>query len=128
MKTLSLIFWALVALALVTLGLANRDIVRLSALPDPVSQAVGWGGAIELPLFLVILLGVGAGLLLGVIWEWIREMPERAQAKATARELAALRAEVAKLKGEQAREQHGSDLIALVDQPLGASRGLGWQR
>ena len=99
MRTLSILFWGLVAALLVTLGLANRGLVRLSALPDALGDAAGVSPALDLPLFMVVLGSFGLGMLLGLVWEWIREIPERAQARATARELASLRAEVARLRG-----------------------------
>lgn len=99
MRTLSILFWGLVAALLVTLGLANRGLVRLSALPDALGDAAGVSPALDLPLFMVVLGSFGLGMLLGLVWEWIREIPERAQARATARELAFLRAEVARLRG-----------------------------
>lgn len=115
MRTLSLIFWLLVGAALVTLGLANRDLVTLSLLPDALGGLVGWAPSLAMPVFLVILLGFGAGMLLGLVWEWIREIPERAQARATARELDRLRAEVARLQG---RPGDGRDEVqALLGAP-----------
>lgn len=113
MRVISGLFWLLVALALVVLGLANREMVELKLLPDAIEARVGALPDLELPLFLVILGSVGLGLVLGLIWEWIREIPERAEARRTARELERLRAEVAREKGTQAR----TDVLAGLDLP-----------
>jgi uncharacterized integral membrane protein len=113
MRVISGLFWLLVAAALVVLGLANRGMVELKLLPDAISERVGYLPDFELPLFLVILGSVGLGLVLGLIWEWIREIPERAEARRTARELERLRAEVAREKGAAAR----SDVLAGLDMP-----------
>lgn len=113
MRVISGLFWLVVAGALVVLGLANRGIVELKLLPDAIQARVGALPDLELPLFLVILGSVGLGLVLGLVWEWIREIPERAEARRTARELERLRAEVAREKGTQAR----SDVLAGLDLP-----------
>jgi putative membrane protein len=110
-RTLSLIFWGLVAVLLVTVGLANRDLVTLRLVPEGLSAL--WGGTpdLDVPVFVVVLAGFAAGMLLGLVWEWIREIPERAQARATARELERLRAEVARLQG---RPGDGRDEVAVL--------------
>lgn len=113
MRVISGLFWLLVAVVLVVLGLANRGIVELKLLPDAIQARVGALPDLELPLFLVILGSVGLGLVLGLIWEWIREIPERAEARRTARELERLRADVAREKGTQAR----TDVLAGLDLP-----------
>ena len=113
MRVISGLFWLLVAAVLVVLGLANRGMVELKLLPDAIEARVGALPDLELPLFLVILGSVGLGLVLGLIWEWIREIPERAEARRTARELERLRAEVAREKGTQAR----TDVLAGLDLP-----------
>jgi uncharacterized integral membrane protein len=115
MRTLSAVFWALVAAILVTVGLANRDLVRLRVLPEALSDAVGVAPDIDLPLFMVVFLGFALGLLLGLVWEWIREIPERREARATARELQRLRAEVARLGG---RPGERDEVAALLDVPV----------
>lgn len=114
MRPLLTAFWAVVAAALITAGLANRELVPVRLLPESIKAAMGFGPTVELPLFLIILGGFGFGLLAGVVWEWIREIPERAEARATARELARLRAEVARLRGEAAR---GDEVFSLLDAP-----------
>lgn len=113
MRVISGLFWLLVAVVLVVLGLANRGMVELKLLPDALEARVGALPDLDLPLFLVILGSVGLGLVLGLIWEWIREIPERAEGRRTARELERLRAEVAREKGTQAR----SDVLAGLDLP-----------
>lgn len=113
MRVISGAFWLLVAAALVVLGLANRGMVELRLLPEAIEARLGALPDLELPLFLVILGSVGIGLVLGLIWEWIREIPERAEARRTARELERLRAEVARGTGAPAR----GDVLAGLDLP-----------
>ena len=119
MRTLTGIFWALVAVGLIVLGLANRGIVRLRVLPEALGELAGVSPDLDLPLFLVILGGVALGLLVGFVWEWIREIPERAQARASAREVERLRAEIGRLRGTAPVGTGGRpDVLALIAAPL----------
>ncbi|MDG1376178.1 MAG: LapA family protein [Yoonia sp.] len=112
MKTLRYAFWAIVALILILVGLANRGMVTLRAMPASFSDYLGISPDIQMPLFVAIFIGVGVGLLLGFVWEWIREYKERAVGRAKAREVEALRRELAALKTSQAPK--GDDVLALL--------------
>lgn len=113
MKTLRYAFWAIVALCLVFVGLANRGVVTVQAMPVAFSDLLGISPNTDLPLFIVIFLSVGVGLLLGFVWEWIREYRQRAEAKAKTRELDALRRELAALKTSAAPKV--DDVLALLE-------------
>lgn len=114
MKTIRYVFWAIVGLCLILVGLANRGAVTVRAMPTSVADLLGISPDISLPLFVVIFLGVGAGLLIGFVWEWLREHRQRAQARVKARELETLRREVEQLRGEAAKAK-GDDVLALLD-------------
>lgn len=114
MKTIRYAFWAIVGLCLILVGLANRDIVTVRAMPTALADLLGLSPDISLPLFVVILLGVGAGLLIGFVWEWLREHRQRAEARAKARELETLRREVEQLRGQAAKAK-GDEVLALLD-------------
>lgn len=75
----------------VTVALANRAPVTLALWPDSVTAILGFGHAITLPLFVVVVGSVGLGLLMGFVWEWLRERGIRAEAARAKRELEALR-------------------------------------
>lgn len=115
MKTIRYAFWAVVGLLLILIGLANRDFVTLRAMPEPVSNLLGVSPDISLPLFVVILLGVGAGLLIGFFWEWIREYRIRADARINSREVENLRREVDQLRGAAAGAKSDDDVLALLE-------------
>lgn len=105
---------AIFALALISVALANRDMVTLEVLP---AEVAGWFAVtpqVELPLFLVILGSIVAGLLVGFIWEWIREFGERAEKARLARETRRLEREIARLKGE--KHEGKDDVLALLDE------------
>lgn len=105
---------AIFGLALVLIALANRNLVTLRVLPDELAGFAALNPTYELPLFVVIFGGIALGLIVGFIWEWIREAGERAAAARQARELASLRAEVKRLKGEKHKDK--DEVLALLDQ------------
>ncbi|KAJ02942.1 LapA family protein [Sulfitobacter mediterraneus] len=105
---------AIFAVALISVALANRAVVPLKILPTEVSHWFAVNPQIELPLFLVILGSIVAGLLVGFVWEWIREYGQRAEAARQAREMRRLEREVARLKGE--KHQGKDEVLALLDE------------
>jgi uncharacterized integral membrane protein len=107
------LFLALVALTLVFLALANREPVTLHALPEGLHLWLGWPNTIQLPLFLVILGGIVVGLLIGFVWEWLREHRHRAEAVTQRREKQKLEREVQTLKGRQ--NEGKDDVLALLE-------------
>lgn len=102
------------AMALVAVALANRNYVSVQVLPNEVAGFFTMNPQISLPLFIVIYGGVLAGLLVGFIWEWIREHDQRAAAARTAREMRRLEREVKRLKGE--RNEGKDEVLALLDE------------
>jgi len=105
---------AVFALALILIALANRNMVQVKVLPDELSGLAALNPSYELPLFVVIFGGILLGLIIGLIWEWIREHGERAEAARKARELSALRAEVRRLKGEKRKDK--DEVLAILDE------------
>ncbi|MDG0990349.1 MAG: LapA family protein [Yoonia sp.] len=113
MKTIRYAFWAIVGLCLILVGLANRGVVTVRAMPEALFDLLGISADVQLPLFMVIFAGVAAGLLIGFLWEWVREHRIRAEGRAKAREVEALRREVATLKSE--KTSGGDDVLALLE-------------
>ncbi len=107
-------FTALVALVLVTIALANRSVVEVKLFPDALAALAGFNFNLSLPLFLMLGLAVGAGLLLGFVWEWFREHGYRAEAARLARENDAMRAQLERAK-QVAPSIHKDDVLALVE-------------
>ena len=116
MKTIRYTFWAVVGLCLILIGLANRDIVTVRAMPEALGELLGLSPDIQLPMFIVIFLGVGAGLLIGFLWEWVREYRIRADARGKSREVESLRRELAQLRGASGGDAGGDDVLALLEQ------------
>ena len=105
---------AVFGLALIAVALANRNVVQIKLLPEEISGLFALAPRVELPLFLVIYGGILVGLLVGFVWEWIREHGQRAEAARTAREMRRLEREVTRLKGEKHKGK--DEVLALLDE------------
>mgnify|MGYP000294520314 CR=1 FL=1 len=104
---------AALAIVLVSVSLANSIFVELKLMPDAVAELAGFNFAISLPLFVVVLGGVGAGLVIGFLWEWIREHKHRREAAEKAREARKLNREVSKLKKQ--KNEGKDEVLALLE-------------
>ncbi len=104
---------AVLALAVLTVALANRSLVTVRALPEDMALFLGFGGAAEVPLFLVVFGGVVMGLLIGFVWEWAREAKHRGAASRNSREVARLEREIARLRRDRAEPE--DEVLALFD-------------
>ncbi len=105
---------AIFGIALVTIALANRELVTLKVLPDELGSAAAVHPSLQVPLFAVIFVSIFVGLVLGLIWEFMIEQGKKAELKKQASEAAKLRAEIASLKAEKHKD--ANDVLALLDQ------------
>lgn len=106
-------FLALLVIVLVTLALANRDPVTLEALPANLAAFAGVEWQISLPLYVVIFGSIVAGVLIGFVWEWLREHKHRAAASTKAREVTRLERELAVMRDTKPEQK--DDVLALLD-------------
>jgi lipopolysaccharide assembly protein A len=112
-RLLRLLILGLIGLLLLTLALANRASVPVHLLPDDLAALTGFSWSVEVPLFVVIFGGIILGVLIGFVWEWLRETKHRTSASAKAREVARLERELSGLRG--ARTGPGDEILALLD-------------
>ena len=103
-----------IALCLLTVALANRAPVTVKALPDDLTALLGYGWQMDLPLFAVLFGGVAIGLLIGFVWEWLREHRHRAEASSKAAEARRLQRELAAMRDAKG-EVHQDDVLALIE-------------
>jgi lipopolysaccharide assembly protein A len=71
--------------------------------------------AAEIPLFLAIFGGIVAGLFIGFVWEWLREMKHRSTASTKSREVTRLERELAVLRDSTSVPK--DEVLALLDAP-----------
>ncbi len=102
-----------IALCLLTVALANRAPVTLKALPEDLAGLAAAQWQVELPLFVVIFGGVAIGLLIGFVWEWLREHRHRSTASSKTREAARLQRELAAMRDAKGTPQ--DDVLALLE-------------
>jgi uncharacterized integral membrane protein len=96
MQTVKLIVLGLLAVILITLGVANMAAVELYLLP---AALFGDSFSIKgLPLAVVILAAVLMGILAGLVIEFMREHKQRSVAAEKRREIVRLRQEVTRLR------------------------------
>jgi uncharacterized integral membrane protein len=116
MRYVKYAFLALIGLTLLTLALANRQTVALQLLPQDMATFLGFNFGVELPLFLVILGGVVTGLVVGFVWEWLREHRHRAEAARARKDAKRLEDELGKARVAKAKASSGDDeLLALIE-------------
>jgi len=114
MRYIRYAFLAALGIVLISVSLANRGMVTLKLLPQALADLFGFDPGISLPLFVVVLGGIAAGLIIGFIWEWLREFKHRRQAGQSTAKVRKLEREVTKLKDE--KHQGKDEVLAILDE------------
>lgn len=114
MRYLRYAILAVLGIILISVSLANRNMVSLKLMPDDLADLAGFNLSVSLPLFLVVLGGIVSGLVIGFVWEWLREHKHRREAGQKHREVRSLKREVSKLKKE--KNQGKDEILALLDE------------
>ena len=109
LRTLFLIFLALI---LVVISLANSENVSIYLLQTDLSSLMETTISINIPLFLVFFSGIFIGLVIGFVWEWLREYKFRVEANLNEKRLS--RAEI-ELSEMHAKDNKGDDVLTLLD-------------
>ena len=111
-RTFRYIVLVIIAIVLLIVAMANRAAVTVRLLPDDIAAFFGGTWALEMPLFLALFGGVVAGLLIGFVWEWVRESKYRGTASSKSREVARLERELAVLRDTKPEAE--DDVLALL--------------
>jgi len=114
MRYIRYAFLGVLGIVLISVSLANRGAVTLKLVPDDFAGLLGVNFAVSLPLFVVVLGGIAAGLVIGFFWEWMREYKHRREAGQKHRELRKLEREVTRLKRDNVKDQ--DEVLALLDE------------
>lgn len=115
MSLVKYVFLAVLAVLLIVVALANAGTVTLRVLPEAMAGFLGWSWQVTLPMFVVILGAIVVGLLIGFVWEWLREHKHRSAARSERREKEALKRENEKLRTERRGSQKNDDVLALLE-------------
>ncbi len=111
MRYLRYSFYAVLMLILIVLALANREVVTLALLPEQLARFMPV--SVQVPMYIVIMLAMLFGLLVGYILEYFREHKIRREAAQKRREVAKLSQEVDSLKKQSGVEE--DDVLALLN-------------
>ncbi|MDO6730099.1 LapA family protein [Marinovum sp. 2_MG-2023] len=114
MRYIKYAFLAVVGLAIIAVAVANRGLVTLTLLPPGLAELAGVNQSITLPLFAVIIAGVAAGLLIGFVWEWLREFKQRAESARKDSEIKQMKRELRRLRDE--KHEGEDEVLALLDE------------
>ena len=113
MRYIRYLFLAVIGIALIVVALANRGMVTLRLMPEELATPFGLSGSLTMPLFVVIFLGIVAGLFIGFVWEWMREFKYRHDLSKKGKEVHRLERE---LKVQKAKNGEGTDdVLALIE-------------
>ena len=115
MRYVRMLLVALLAIILVGVALANRQLVTVSLFPGRLDRYMGGDWQVQMPLFLVIILALLAGMILGLIWEWMREAAVRQESARRAHDLQVLEREVRGLRVTHHAPR--DEVLAILDAP-----------
>ncbi|EIE49209.1 phosphoribosylanthranilate isomerase [Salipiger aestuarii] len=113
MRYIRYAFLAVLAVVLVAIAMANRSLVELQLLTDELASLLRFQLGISVPVFLVFFGGIVFGLLIGFIWEWLREHKHRAEARHRKAQVRKLEHELRKTQAE--RDQGKDEVLAILD-------------
>ena len=114
-RIIKYIFLAILAVLLLTVALANRELITLRLLTPELEGLLGFSYALSLPVYAVVLGSVALGLLIGFIWEWIRESKHRSEVAKRQDQVRSLKREMIKMKGEAGDQK--DDVLAILENP-----------
>lgn len=115
MRYVRMLFVVLLAVILIGLALANRQLVTVSLFPGRLDSFLGGDWSAQMPLFLVIILSLLVGMILGLVWEWMRESTLRRESAQRAHELQVLEREVGQVR--KAHHAPRDEVLAILDAP-----------
>lgn len=108
----------LLTLLLLAVALANRAPVQVSLLPESLAALFGVDWSIRMPLFAVLFGGAAAGLMIGFLWEWLREHKHRKAASVHSRQVTRLERELAVMR-DSASLPEQDEVVALLNRKTG---------
>ena len=114
MRAIRIFFVVVLAIVLILVATANRAPITVGLLPDNIAAFTGRAWTLTLPAFLALFLAMVFGMLVGLVWEWLREAHLRAESKTRAHDLARLQREVGDLRRTHAAPK--DEVLAILDE------------
>ena len=114
MRTIRIFFIVILAIVLILVATANRAPVTVALLPENIAAFTGWAWTLTVPAFLALFLAMVFGVLVGLVWEWLREAHLRAESKTRAHNLAVLEREMGDLRRTHAAPK--DEVLAILDE------------
>ncbi len=115
MRAIRLIFFVILAVVLILVATANRAPITVGLMPQGIAEFTGRAWTLTMPGFLALFLAMVFGVLVGLIWEWLREAHLRAESKSRAQDLQRLQREVGDLRRTHAAPK--DEVLAILDEP-----------
>ena len=113
MRTIRISFIVILAMVLILVATANRTPIQVGMLPESIAKFTGSPWTVTLPTFLALFLAMVFGVLVGLVWEWLREGHLRAESRTRAHNLALLQREVGDLRRTHAAPR--DEVLAILD-------------
>ncbi len=114
MRAIRLAFVILLAIILLGVALANRQLITVGLFPAQFGQFLGGSWSLTMPAFIAFFVAIMFGVVVGLIWEWLREAGLRAESSRRAAELARLEREVGHLRSGPSKQK--DEVLAILDQ------------
>lgn len=112
MRLIRTLFLFCLATLLFLISIANSEKVTAYFLPENLMSLLGITIAINIPLFLIFFSGIFIGLIIGFVWEWLREYKFRAEANNFQKRLFRAETELSEL---HAKENKKDDVLTLLE-------------
>lgn len=113
MRFIKLLLLAIILAGIVLVSVANRGLITVNLLPEPLVPYANIPTDLTLPLYVVLLAAVAVGMLIGYILEWLRERKHRREVGTTKREVSRLEREIENLRKKTGEGQ--DDVLALLN-------------
>jgi uncharacterized integral membrane protein len=114
MRTIRIFFVVILAIVLILVAAANRAPVTVGLLPETIAAFTGRAWTLTMPAFVALFLAMVFGVLVGLVWEWLREAHLRAESNTRAHDLARLQREVGDLRRTHAAPK--DEVLAILDE------------
>ncbi|MEO1678963.1 MAG: LapA family protein [Pseudomonadota bacterium] len=108
------LFLLAVLACLIVVALANRDPVTLNLLTPELANEVPFAWTYTLPLYMVVFGALAVGVILGYVFEFLREAAIRREASQRREQVKTLKRDLAKVKKENPAAT--DDVLAILDQ------------